>query len=319
MPSMRSPLFFVIPVISIWLCLALFGGEADRPMVDSGAYEEISLLQIYREQKSGTRRPEEPATCHLVFGTIHRVDRLTFDLVQNSALSCCIRADVRLRLNLDQVMPEERPQTGAWVAVFGQLKNENGAKSEGQSGFELTIADQVFVAHQIKPAEEMIYDDNLVEVIQSTPSLSRFADLIGKAGLEEELSVLQPVTAFVPVNAAFLKLDSKELDNPETARQFVLRHLAVGKYFSRALFRENDLLSYGHSKLDIVTAGGSARIDEVRMVFEDQIARNGIVHIINQVIPEAPQDEVKKIEPERLSQGLPDSFMDHSSANENPR
>ncbi|CAE6935607.1 TGFBI [Symbiodinium natans] len=147
-------------------------------------------------------------------------------------------------------------------------------------------------------------DKDVVQLADSTASLSTFNTLVALAGLRSDFTAEGPYTVFAPTDAAFAALDKATLEALQQAEnknllQRVLRyHVISGR-------TDSTLLRYGR---DIQTIeGGMIRVTpwtelgwqgvayqrfqppvtlntDVQVSTENALATNGIVHFVNKVL-----------------------------------
>ncbi len=170
----------------------------------------------------------------------------------------------------------------------------------------MMIAVLLFVSSCKDDEEEPVPapDKNIVQLAQDVPVLSTLVTAINTAGLASTLSGPGPFTVFAPTNAAFEKLPDGVLPtllaNPSALAEILQYHVVSGNVLSTDLSSGsvNTLLT-GES-LDIVVSGSSVTINGVASVTAaDQLASNGVVHIIDEVlIPEGfelPKNNIVQI------------------------
>ena len=124
---------------------------------------------------------------------------------------------------------------------------------------------------------------NLLEIIQSTPELSSFYQLIEDAALEDLFSNSVVSTVWAPTNTA---LDDLTLDfqvNPDKLIPFIENHVARGMYpFSS---QQKDIRCKMLNTKRIPMNMSEGRIyDEVISGDFNKVATNGVLHIIDKSI-----------------------------------
>jgi uncharacterized surface protein with fasciclin (FAS1) repeats len=126
----------------------------------------------------------------------------------------------------------------------------------------------------------------VVEVIGRTPTLSTVASLIETAGLAETLTGEGPYTLFAPSDEALAGADLPS--SPEAARALLLAHALPFRTLAADLDFEQTVETIGGTSLDVVpgsppaVASGGVR---ARVTTPDLDAGNGVVHIIDAVLP----------------------------------
>merc|ERR1719460_2129104 len=152
----------------------------------------------------------------------------------------------------------------------------------------LTVAAAAPGHHQKRDAPTK----NIAELAVATPQLSTLLAAVKAAGLVETLAGEGPFTVFAPTNDAFAKIPKETLDallaDKEALTAVLLRHVIPGA----ALASCN--VPRGTTSLD--TAGGESievtrdryikiksSAGEAGVVAFDNMATNGVVHIVNSV------------------------------------
>jgi monofunctional biosynthetic peptidoglycan transglycosylase len=130
---------------------------------------------------------------------------------------------------------------------------------------------------------------DLSEVISRRPDLSTFAAAAEAAGLLGALQRGTPLTVFAPTNDAFNRLPDgalKGLLEPEGRTQLLrvlLGHVATGRI--RVRERQQTTLGGGDQE---VRAEGAIRVGGVPVLEADLEASNGVLHILDGVLPQQP-------------------------------
>lgn len=132
-------------------------------------------------------------------------------------------------------------------------------------------------------------DDNLDDVVSNTPSLSTLAEALDEAELQDTLEDGGPFTIFAPSNEAFAALPPETLqqllqdENREVLRQILSYHVVPGQVTAGQLV-DGDLPSAVSGESLSVQTGDQVTINNATVIEPDILARNGVVHIIDQVM-----------------------------------
>lgn len=132
-------------------------------------------------------------------------------------------------------------------------------------------------------------DDDLDDVISDTPSLSTLEEALDEAELEDTLEDGGPFTVFAPSDAAFAALPPATLqqllqdENRETLRQILLYHVVPGQLTADQLVEGELSTTVPGESLSIQT-GEQVTVNGATVIEPNIAARNGVVHIIDQVI-----------------------------------
>lgn len=130
---------------------------------------------------------------------------------------------------------------------------------------------------------------NILEVIKSSPSLSILLEIINVAKIEDELVSGKGLTFFAPTNEGLTKqLEMlgvskddflKDVDNIKRIAQY---HLVKDKVIYSKDVKEDQILnsSLDSSPLDLSKENDRMTINGSLITMGDQVADNGVVHII---------------------------------------
>lgn len=130
---------------------------------------------------------------------------------------------------------------------------------------------------------------NILEVIKSNPSLSILNEILNVAGIEKELSTGKDLTLFAPTNEGITKqLEmlgiSKDdfLNDTENIKRLAQYHLVGDKVVYSKDVKEDMLLnsSFEGNTIDLSKENDRMTINGSLIVMPDQVADNGVVHII---------------------------------------
>jgi transforming growth factor-beta-induced protein len=133
---------------------------------------------------------------------------------------------------------------------------------------------------------------NVVEVAQSvnreTGEFSTLLGAVGAAGLAEALAGDGQRTVFAPTDAAFaeLGLSASNIDTvpTETLRDILLYHVANGRLLAISVVGASQLSMANGGTTRIRLEGGSAFVNDSRIVATDVEAFNGVIHVIDAVL-----------------------------------
>jgi len=157
---------------------------------------------------------------------------------------------------------------------------------------------------------------NIVGLAQDTSSLSTLVKAVTAGGLVDTLSGKGPFTVFAPTNAAFAALPDGTLDNllePANKDQLVsilTYHVLPAEVKAGDLKAEQSVKTVEGSELyitkekDVVKVGPSSKDLTITVTSADNMASNGVVHIIDGVLIPSEPDVNKTIV--ELAQATPD-------------
>lgn len=149
-------------------------------------------------------------------------------------------------------------------------------------------------------AEVVPAPGSLATSIRDGATFSILASAIKAAELEEELGGNNRYTVFAPTDEAFAKLPAGFLDklllpeNKEKLRSLVLFHVIPGE-FPTINLKDGDLKTANGDKVEIDVDGDKIEIEDADVVNADQLASNGVIHVIDEVlVPKAIKKDLAK-------------------------
>merc|ERR1712195_290315 len=163
------------------------------------------------------------------------------------------------------------------------------------------IIDGVLIPPTPMPPAKM----NIVELAQSVDDLSMLVAAVVAGDLVDTLSSPGPFTVFAPTNEGFAALPAGTLDSlmkPANKGQLVdilTYHVLSGKVLSTDLDLFQEVTTVEGKKLKIQVFGGKVQVgaslssaDLKQVTAADNLASNGVVHIINGVLLPPSSDVV---------------------------
>lgn len=149
------------------------------------------------------------------------------------------------------------------------------------------------------PAPVAAPTKNIVELAVATPALSTLVTAVTAAGLTSTLSGPGPFTVFAPTNDAFAKLGTatiatllNETPTAATLAGILKYHVVPGKVLKADLVPPllgGDINTVNGAKFKINQVGTNFIITDAKggtstIVITDNLATNGVVHVIDTVI-----------------------------------
>jgi uncharacterized surface protein with fasciclin (FAS1) repeats len=133
---------------------------------------------------------------------------------------------------------------------------------------------------------------SLVDEATEDTELTTLVAALNASGLTETLASSGPYTLFAPTDTAFNTLmaamDVTVEDlfaNPQALRDILLNHVIAGEIPSNQLMTATSLVSLLEAPITVGTSGGVVLLNEgIQVVRADIPARNGVIHIIDQVL-----------------------------------
>lgn len=131
---------------------------------------------------------------------------------------------------------------------------------------------------------------NLVEVAEDYEDLDILLLALDLAGLSSTISDGGPYTIFAPTNAAFASLPETRLDtlmaDSALLAETLKYHVVSGTLTSSDLASQTSLTTLEGSTVSIATENGTLKVEGVSIVTSDVTASNGVIHFINELLPE---------------------------------
>jgi uncharacterized surface protein with fasciclin (FAS1) repeats len=130
---------------------------------------------------------------------------------------------------------------------------------------------------------------NIVDLAASNKNFSKLVAAVKAADLAEAFSGTGPYTLFAPTDAAFAKLPAGTLEKllkPENklALQKVLKYHVIAGAVMAADVKTGKVDSAEGSALNFVASKGSVTVGGAKVLKADNVASNGVIHIIEKVL-----------------------------------
>ncbi|TXK44306.1 fasciclin domain-containing protein [Pontibacter qinzhouensis] len=127
---------------------------------------------------------------------------------------------------------------------------------------------------------EAVLGESVMQVISETPKLSKFNELVVKAGLDQELNSSKAFTVWAPSNEALQNLDQAIVNDPVRLKQFVSNHISYQQYFTHTPLPASSRIKTLSGKL-IFWDRQAALVDGAGIEEANTYAGNGVLHIVN--------------------------------------
>ncbi|WP_345951396.1 fasciclin domain-containing protein [Mucilaginibacter sp. PAMB04274] len=127
-------------------------------------------------------------------------------------------------------------------------------------------------------------EQSLAQLIQQTPSISRFNELLVKTGYDKLLATSKMYTVWAPDNQTLQSLDAAITNDGERLKQFVGNHIVNLAYYTNS----------PNPSLRIKTLNGkyikltSTQFEDATITQGNQYVGNGVLHIINKIVLPKP-------------------------------
>jgi uncharacterized surface protein with fasciclin (FAS1) repeats len=285
------------------MLLIVLVGRPYSPSANSAKMEEPEMpagLWAQVDQKKFPRRnlddlflkdTNDKLTDKKSFTTIGTVKRLpvldesgSFAMM-TSVMVCCV-ADafaVGFRIPYEQW---EKIEDGQLIMVSGKLVKPGTVLDIPNFRFGMAMMSTIHDEFIIEPESVMTYDRvaqlPLLTDKLNSDNLSLFRKALEQTGLWQTLMEEGPFTVFAPVDQAMESLDEELFADAEreSLKELLSYHIVPGKYFSKNLMERKSLKSINGYKLTIELEYGKLKVHEVRILFKDQEAKNGVIHYI---------------------------------------
>ena len=206
-------------------------------------------------------------------------------LLVDQVMACCVTYEVALPLS-----GKVKWEDDAWVAVYGRLEG-GGIRpflsriTRAGRMIHLGKADATITVERIVPAEKVVHDNNVLDLIESE-YLGGFRELVQGSGLADALRAAEDVTLLMPHDRALADDSTPSPDaEPTKQRHFVLGHAARGRFEKRDLLDRDVLVMLNGDRHAIEWINGKLHIGGTRVLMADLGGQNGVAHIITPALP----------------------------------
>lgn len=262
---------------------------AGQPTLEREGYERLESRALFRNLDEEVR--DLPGGQVVMRGFVKRLDSLDargqFILLE-PLMACCLADAVALGLRVRNgagVLPED----GSWIHVFGDLDELDAPVATRPFRVGAILFVQVSRVHELVAHEIVTYESLLEDLYAKTPAArcSVFRRLADESGLAESLRGEGPLTVFVPLDASFERLppaDRKALTgDPGRAGRLLEGLIVPGRLNRQDLYERTSLTTLDGRSLPVRIENGKLLIGGARVLFGDQGARNGILHIVHPI------------------------------------
>jgi uncharacterized surface protein with fasciclin (FAS1) repeats len=129
---------------------------------------------------------------------------------------------------------------------------------------------------------------NVVQTAVAAGKFKTLVKLVQAAGLAGALSGPGPLTLFAPTDAAFAKVPAATLKalgkNKAKLKKVLLYHVVAGKVTAAQVVKLKSAKTLEGSSVAIHVRGGKVDINNAQVTTPDDMASNGVIHIINNVL-----------------------------------
>jgi uncharacterized surface protein with fasciclin (FAS1) repeats len=134
---------------------------------------------------------------------------------------------------------------------------------------------------------------NKMDIVDTAVKAEAFQTLVAAvtaAGLVDTLKGDGPFTVFAPNDEAFSKLPAgtvEDLLKPENLDQLVAvltYHVVPGKVLASDIMGTNEVVTVEGSTVTVKKSYGTVTVDQAKVIQANIEAKNGVIHVIDQVI-----------------------------------
>lgn len=142
---------------------------------------------------------------------------------------------------------------------------------------------------------EYVEDErSVLAIVRDRDDTTRFAELAAALGQDDAFRQARGVTVLVPVDEAFAALGDGEFEallaDPTAIALLLSEHLAVGALSLAELVERGAFQNAMAQTLPVTDDAGTVTIGDATVVVPDLEADNGVVHLVDRVIPPAGTD-----------------------------
>lgn len=133
-------------------------------------------------------------------------------------------------------------------------------------------------------------DKDVIDTAVGAGNFKTLAAALKAAGLVETLKGTGPFTVFAPTDEAFAKLGQSTIDdllkpeNKAKLTKILTYHVVPGRIFSPEALKAGKAKTVQGGEVTIASAGGTATVDNAKLVKTDINTTNGVIHVIDTVI-----------------------------------
>jgi len=272
------------------------GGVAPRlvppegqPTVEREGYERLESRTLFRNLDE--EATDIPTGQVVMGGFVKRLDSLDLQgqfILLQPLMACCLADAVALGLRVRSGVGP-LPEEGTWIHVFGTLEQLDTPVAIPPFRVGAILFVQVSRVHELAAHEVVTFESLLEDLHEKTPAArcAVFRRLAVESGLVEALQGEGPLTAFVPLDASFGRLPPAEYakltSDPQEARRFLEGLVVPGRFSRQDLYDRTSLPTLDGRSLPIRVENGKLIIGGARILFGDQSARNGILHVVHPI------------------------------------
>jgi uncharacterized surface protein with fasciclin (FAS1) repeats len=129
---------------------------------------------------------------------------------------------------------------------------------------------------------------NIVRTAAGDGRFDTLVSLVKEAGLARTLRRDGPFTVFAPTDRAFSKVPDETLEelasDKDKLRAVLLYHVLGEKVRSGKLVKRESVETLNGQSLSVRVRDGNVKLNDARVTTADVGAKNGVIHVINEVL-----------------------------------
>lgn len=291
-PAALLVLLVLVAVMAIGRPFAPVGGAAafgvERPpALAREGYEPLETRALFA---SIDEEAEVADGTYVLSGSVHRSEAMDAEgefILFEPRMACCLADALALGVRVKTSAP--LPAAKTWIYVYGTLRTLDEPVTIPRIRFGAVIFTNVSRVHLLAADQIVSFRSLLADVAQSVPEkrCAVFRDALESTGLAEDLRREGSFTVFVPLDLAFERLPAARRaalfapENRARLRTLLESFVVAGAHYERDLFEVDSLTTLSGRTLRVEAVNGRLRIEGARVLFGDQIARNGVLHVVH--------------------------------------
>jgi uncharacterized surface protein with fasciclin (FAS1) repeats len=143
--------------------------------------------------------------------------------------------------------------------------------------------------------DQVMLPGPIADIVQTAKGAGIFNTLLAAveaAGLTDALKGDGPFTVFAPTDDAFAAIESEVLSDliadPELLTSVLLYHVVPGSFLSGNVIYLDSAPTLNGKEVSIMADENGVMVDDANVIATDVLAKNGVVHVIDQVILPEP-------------------------------
>jgi len=268
------------------------------PALAREGYDEFLIESLFRTLSEEIE--DVPEGRYVTRGRLHRPvapDGSVRTVLLYPKVACCLADALAYAVHLDLEGAGVLPEDAAWVYVYGTLRRLDAPLDTPPFRVGAIAFTAVSRRYVLEVDDVLDYRDLLEDVTSKIPEVQcgAFREALRVTGLAEVLTEEGPYTVFAPMDGTFLRqlraLDTTGADTVDAPRlrRYIETFLVPGSLLRRDLLERKTLTTLSGRPLEIEVVNGRPLVEGARILFADQVGRNGVVHIVHPAwAPEGP-------------------------------